>query len=99
MAGNVLTSNPIYIDTAASSDIYNRRVVLIQWQDEAGDVINDEDLSITINGVTFAMKFKLGSDVGQQDIILWEAAFSTPILVTHMVVNVIDDGAVLVWCV
>ena len=96
---NLLTSNPIYIDTAASSDIYNKKVVLIQWQDEAGDVADGEDLSMTINGVTFAMKFKLGSDVGQQDIILWEAAFSVPIMVTHMVVNTIDDGAVLVWCV
>jgi hypothetical protein len=96
---NLLTSNPIYIDTAASSDLVNVKIQLIQWQDEAGDVANDEDLSLTINGITFAMKFKLGSDVGQQPIVIWEAAFSTPILVTHMVVTLIDDGAVLVWCV
>ena len=96
---NLLTSNPIYIDTAASSDIYNRRVVLIQWQDEAGDVADDEDLSITINGVTFAVKNKLGSDVGQQPIILWEAVLSEPVFVSHLVVNTIDDGALLVWCV
>jgi len=96
---NVLTSNPIYIDTAAGSTITNKRVVLIQWQDEAGDLADDEDLSLTINGVTFAMKNKLATDVGQQPIIIWEAAFSVPIFIDTMVVNVIDDGAVLVWCV
>ncbi len=98
MANNLL-SNPIYIDTAASSDIAQKRVILIQWQDEAGDVTDGEDLSITINGVTFAMKYNLGSDVGQQPIILWEAAFSVPFWVDDLVVNTIDDGAVLVWCV
>jgi hypothetical protein len=97
--GNLLTSNPVYIDTASSSDIAQKRVVLIQWQDEAGDVADDDELNITINGVTFSVLFKLNTDVGQQPIVLWKAAFSTPILVENLVVNTIDQGAVLVWCV
>ena len=97
MANN-LVSNPKYIDTAANSNLSNVKIQLIQWQDEAGDVGDGEDLSMTINGVTFAMKFKLGSDVGQQDIILWQAGpFAEPIFARDFVVNTIDDGAVLVW--
>lgn len=96
--GNILTSNPVYIDTAASSDIYDVKIQLIQWYNEAADLADGEDLALTIDGVSIDMKYNLGSDVGQQAIVVWEAGpFAEPIYVRHFVVDTIDDGAVLVW--
>jgi hypothetical protein len=98
MANN-LTSNPIFIDTASGSTITNKKVQLIQWINEAADLEDTEDLVFTINGIQISMKYNLGSDVGQQDIIIYQAGpFADPIFVTSLTVDTIDDGALLIWC-
>jgi len=95
---NVLTSNPVYIDTAAGSTISDVKIQQIQWLDDANDVADGDDLSFTINGVTVAIKQNLGSDVGFEDTIIYQAGpFAKPILVNSFVVGVIDHGVVLVW--
>ena len=97
MANN-LTSNPIYIDTASGSTVTDKKIQCIQWFNEAADLADGEDLAFTINGIAIAMKYNLGSDVGQQDIIVWQAGpFASPIYVREFVVTTIDDGAVLLW--
>lgn len=98
MANN-LKGNPAYIDTAgATSELTNVRIQLIQWHNEAADLGDGEDLAMTIDGVSIDMKYNLGSDVGQQDIVVWQAGpFAAPIFVRSFIVDTIDDGAVLVW--
>lgn len=96
---NELNSNPVYIDTASGSTLSGQRQVqLIQWLDDANDVADGDDLSFTLNGVTVAIKANLGSDVGQQLTVLYEAGpFKCPIKADDFVVNTIDHGVVLVW--
>lgn len=96
---NLLTDNPVYIDTAASSTVTNKRIVLIQWIDDAADIIDDDDLVFVINGVTVTIKYQKTTDVGGAGVVYYEAAFSTPIFASTFSVTTIDHGALLVWCV
>jgi len=98
MANN-LTSNPIFIDTASGSTITNKKVQLIQWYNEAADLADTETCVFTINGVQLTLTYNLGSDVGQQDIVVWQAGpFTDPIFVSSLTVSTIEDGALLIWC-
>lgn len=97
---NTLTTNPIFIDTAAGSTITNQRIMQIQWLDDASDVADGDDLSFTVNGVTIIMKANIGSDVGQILPVVFEVGpFSRPFIVSSLVVNTIDHGVFLVWLV
>jgi len=106
--GNTLTSNPIYVDTAATAWTGNKMVRLIQWIDDAGDIADDDDLSITINGVTIAVKVQIattggGAPVeavtpGVGNICLWQIGpFNPGMYMSDFVVNTIDHGTLLIW--
>jgi len=99
---NTLTGNPKYIDTAAvGAEIHIpglAGIKEIQWVDDAGDIADGDDLSITMNGVTFAMKANIGSDVGDQDIIKYKLGpFNPPLVARDFVVGTIDHGVLLVF--
>lgn len=95
---NVLTSNPVSIDTATGSDITNRKVQLIQWIDDAADIADNDDLAFTINGVAVAAKIQL-TDNAVENVAVWTMGpFPQPIYVSSMVVTTIDHGVLLVWC-
>lgn len=96
---NALTSNPKYIDTASGSTLSGlNKILLIQWLDDAGDIADGEDLSMTMNGVTYAMKANKPSDVGDQPIIQYQLGpFPHGLAVKDFVVNTIDHGVVLVF--
>lgn len=91
---NTLTTNPVFIDTAAGSTITDQRIQAIQWIDDAGDMANADDLDFTINGVTIHLKVDTHTSASP---VQYAVHLSHPIVVKTFVVNTIDHGAVLVW--
>lgn len=96
---NVLTSNPVFIDTASGSDLTGmRRIQQIQWIKSDNGFADNDSLVMTINGVEITARYNQGSDVGQQDCVVYQAGpFANPISVINFVVSTIDQGVVLIW--
>jgi hypothetical protein len=106
---NVLTSNPMVIDTAAtiwSDKAYNVRE--IQWIDDAADMADNDDLNITINDATIAAKIQVATTGGGTpvenvspnvgNICVWRIGpFNPGIPVSTFIVTTIDKGALLVF--
>ena len=100
MAANVLTSNPVFIDTAAGSTLTGQRQIqLIQWIATA--LPTDLDgLSFTLDGVTITTLVPITDALNEEAYpgVLYEAGpFTKPILAKDFVVNTLDTGIVLVW--
>jgi len=106
--GNSLNSNPIYVDTAATAWTGNKMVNLIQWIDDAADIVDDDDLSITVNGVTIAAKVQIATTGGGApvenvspnvgNVCVWQIGpFSPGIWIHDFIVNTIDHGVLLIW--
>ena len=106
--GNTLTSNPIYVDAAATAWTGDKKLRLIQWVDDAADIADNDDLSITINGVTIAVKIQIATTGGGApveavtpnvgNICVWQIGpFNPGIWVHDLVVNTIDHGALHIW--
>lgn len=95
---NSLTGNPIYIDTAAGSTMNDVKIQQLQWIDTGTTVADGDDLSFTLDSVTVAIKANVFTEVGDGKVIVYEfGPFGFPVFVGTFVVNVIDNGAVLVW--
>ena len=106
--GNTLTKNPIYVDTAATAWSGTKWVRLIQWIDDAADIADDDDLSITINGLTMAMKIQIPTTTGATPVedltpgpsglCVWQVGpFNPGMPMTGLIVNTIDHGALHIW--
>lgn len=95
--GNLLTSNPLFVDTAATIFTTPKKVSLIQWIDDAADIADDDDLNITINGVTIAAKIALtANEVG--NVAVWTMGpFPAGLWVSNFVVTTIDHGVLLIF--
>lgn len=102
MAANILTSNPVFIDTAASSTLTGQRhIQLIQWI-ATGTPTDDDDLSFTLNGVTITTVVPITGTANEEayPCVLYQAGpFAVPINAKDFVVNTLDSGIVLVWLV
>ena len=96
---NLLTNSILHIDAAASSAVTGiKRVRLIQWVDDIMDVIDGQDLVFVMGQTTFTTKSKIGSDVGQQSIVLWQMGpFNPGFPVDGISVTTIDHGVLYVW--
>ena len=94
---NLLTSNPMRVDTAATIITVPTRVLLIQWIDEAADIADDDDLNITINQTAIAAKIALTANaIG--NIAVWTIGpFNPGLMVNNLVVTTIDNGALLIF--
>ena len=94
---NLLTSNPMRVDTAATIITVQTRVLLIQWIDEAADIADDDDLNITINQTAIAAKIALtANEIG--NIAVWTIGpFNPGLMVNNLVVTTIDNGALLIF--
>ena len=107
--GNTLTSNPYYVDTAATLWTKTPKYVReIQWIDDFADIVDDDDLSITINGVTIATKIQIATTTGLTpveavtpnvgNICVWrQGPFNPGIAISDFAVNTIDHGVLLIW--
>jgi hypothetical protein len=95
---NALTGNPVYIDTAANSTMNDVKIQQLQWIDTATSIVSGDDLSFTLDTVTVAIKANVFTAVGDGKVIVYEfGPFGFPVFAGTFVVNVIDNGAVLVW--
>jgi len=100
MPANILTSNPIFIDTAAGSTLTGeQKIQLIQWI-ATGTPTDLDDLSFTLNGVTITTIVPITGTAGEEayPCVLFQAGpFARPIRAEDFVVNTLDSGVVLVW--
>ena len=106
MANN-LASNPIYVESAAtlwvspkiaSADVPGPKFVrLIQWIDDAADIVDDDDISLIINGVTFTGKIQMTNNTAN-NLCMWELGpFNPGICVDTFTVTTIDHGLLYIW--
>ena len=97
MTVNDLQQNPIRCDTAATiiDDADGILVQAMQWLDDgAAAIVNDDDLNITINGVSHQCRVQLAALAGG---ICWQVAFAQPVRIFNLVVAAIDGGCLYVW--
>jgi len=94
---NVLTSNPKYIDASAGSAFGPANIRLIQWVDDAADIVDDDDLVFVMNGITITGKIALTANT-INNVAVWQIGpFSPGIPCTSFSVTTIDHGALLVF--
>lgn len=100
MANN-LTSNPLFVDTAAAlwtAPGSTKRVKQIQWVDDAADIVDDSTLGLIINGVTITLQAQKTTDVGWQPTVAWEVGpFNPGIAVSDFEVSDMDEGNLIIW--
>lgn len=105
---NSLNSNPIYVDTAATIWDDSKMVRLIQWIDDNADLVDNDDLSISINGVTITAKVQIATTQGGTpvenvspnvgNICVWQMGpFNPGVWLSNFIVNTIDHGALLIF--
>jgi len=98
---NILTSNPKIVDVVvtagATVDMITTptKVHLIQWVNlGTGEIADGSDLTLSINGMSFATKAHLSSGIVE-----YEASFPMGINISYLNVGIMDAGAVLVWTI
>ena len=97
--GNDLNGNPMYVDTAAAlwTAGYPKSVRLIQWIDDAADIVDDDDLALAINGITFTGKIQLTANT-LNNICVWQLGpFNPGMPVQSFTVTTIDHGILYIW--
>jgi hypothetical protein len=97
---DLLTSNPLRAETTATT-LWNKgtkSVRLIQWIDDAADIVHDSTLTLTINGVALVVKIQPLNDALGFGAVAWEIGpFSPGIPVSDFAVTTMAHGHVHVW--
>jgi len=94
--GNVLTKNPMVIDTAATIWTAARFVRLIQWVDDNGDVVDDSTWVLTVNGASLTVKYQMTANVSP--VVIWQIGpFNPAILIHTFVVATAGAGNLHIW--
>lgn len=98
---NSIAGNPKTFDTAGATSAISSpfRCQLIQWIDDAADIIDNDDLVFVINGTTVTIKYQKTTDVGSAGVAYYEAAFPLGLVVSSFSITTIDKGTLLLWCV
>lgn len=98
MANN-LNSNPLFVDTAATLWTESPKYVkLIQWVDDVGDMTDNDDCILTINGVALTGRIQRPTDVGFSHTVKWQIGpFNPGIPVSTFIVTTIDSGVIHIW--
>jgi len=100
---NQTTGNPMVLDTAATIWASGtKKVRLIQWINDAGDINNtNADLIFTINTTTITLKIDkhdTDASVDENDVIAYQAGpFNPGIGITNFVLTTLDAGVLHVW--
>ena len=93
---NAITGNPMVIDEAASIWTATRFVRLIQWVDDAGDVVDTSTWILTVNGVTLTVNYQMTANVSP--IVIWQIGpFNPALRINSFVVATVGEGAFHVW--
>ena len=101
MANN-LTSNPYYVDTAATlwTDT-NKSILLMQWVDDNADIAAGDELAMTINGVSVDCKTNFhdtAASIDLNNVVIWQIGpFAQGFPVKSLVVDTISHGVLYIW--
>ena len=97
---NDLTGRIKYIDTGGATSAVTglRKIRLIQWIDDAGDMADDDDLVLVLGQTTITTKINIGSDVGKIGPVMLEIGpFNPGFKVDGYSVTTIDKGVLFIW--
>jgi len=104
---NTLTGNPIHADSAGtlwtsqkgdSAYSYPKKVRLIQWIDDNGDLVHDSTLVLTINGVALTAKIQPVNDQLGFGAVAWQIGPFNPGIPIHtFIVTTMGTGHLHVW--
>jgi len=95
---NVLTHPLSVIDTAgATSTINNFILRMVQWIDDAADIADDDDLVLTINGITMTCKIQLTANTVNNLVLYQIGPFNPGVRVNSFTVTTLDAGVIHVW--
>jgi len=95
---NVLTKNPMVIDTAATIWTAARFVRLIQLVDDSGDIVHDTTWVITVNGAALTVQIQPVNDQLAFGAVAWQIGPFNPGMLTHtFVVGTAGAGNLHIW--
>ena len=94
---NSINTNPIRMEAAGTAWTgKTKRVRLVQWVDDNGDIVDDSTAVLTINGCALTMKIQLEADIGPG--VVWQIGpFSPGIAVDDFVVTTLATGHLHIW--
>ncbi len=97
---DLLTSNPMRAETTATA-LWSKTpkfVRLIQWIDDAGDLVHDSTLVLTINGVALTAKIQPLNDSLGFGAVAWQIGpFSPGVPISDFAVTTMAHGHVHIW--
>jgi len=98
MADSIYT-NPIRMETAGTAWTgKTKNVVLVQWVDNAGDIVDDSTIVLTINGCALTTKLQLAATISNYGVVVWQMGpFSPGIPVNSFVVTTMGTGELHIW--
>jgi hypothetical protein len=98
MADSIHT-NPIRMEAAGTAWTgKNKKVRLIQWVDNAGDLVHDSTAVLTINGCALTVKIQPVADSLGFGAVAWQIGpFSPGISVNDFVVTTMATGELHIW--
>lgn len=96
---NSTDSNPIRMEAAGTAwSGKTKRVMLIQWVDNAGDIVDDSTIVLTINGVALTTKLQLEETISNYGVVVWEIGpFNPGVPVDSFVVTTMATGELHIW--
>ena len=98
MANSVYT-NPIRMEAAGTVwNKENRKVRLVQWVDDNGDIVNDSTAVLTINGCALTVKLQLEATISNYGVVVWQLGpFNPGIAIDSFVVTTLGTGHLHIW--
>jgi hypothetical protein len=99
MATDITTGGIMRVEGAATLWTKTpKRVRLIQWVDDAGDIVDDSTAVLTINGVALTVKLQLEATISSYGVVVWQLGpFNPGYVVSDFVVTTLGTGHLHVW--
>ena len=96
---NSTGTNPIRMEAAGTAwSGQPRNVLLIQWVDNAGDIIDDSTLVLTLNGCVLTTKLQLAANISNYGVVVWQIGpFARGVNISDFVVTTMATGELHIW--
>jgi len=96
--GNSLGTNPMRIEDTGTTAFDEMRLVrLVQWVDDAGDIIHTSTLVLTIDGCALTVAYQMEAAINPS-LVLWQIGpFNPGMLISSFVVTTMATGHLHIW--